>query len=234
MTAASLRAETARAARVVELVGPAGAGKSTVRALVRSALDDGGPATPEGRTRARSAMLAARHASEWLPAAVGLLATAPRIGRPLLRHLVRVRTLAAELPRLGAAGAPVLFDEGPVFSLARVSRACEQAPLPALARYLEASLAVWGATLGAIVYLDAPDAVLARRINGRAKAHRVKGRPDAELRAFLAWYRRHYASLLQDLAGRGVRIVRVDTARHAPAAVAARVQALLSERSRAR
>lgn len=226
--AAPLRDGAAPGRPVIELVGPAGAGKSTVRALVHVALGAAGaPAAGGERSHARTAALALRHAADWLPPAAALVRLSPSRARRLFRHVVRLRTLAAELPRLRAAApGALLLDEGPVFSLALLSRACELAAVPALARYLEASLATWGTRLDVVVYLDAPDAVLARRIDARAKAHRLKGRSDDELRAFLRWYRHHYAAVTHELAARGVRVLRIDTGGSTADVVATRVAAL--------
>jgi thymidylate kinase len=70
----------------------------------------------------------------------------------------------------------------------------------------------WGRMLDVIIWLDAPDDVLADRIRGRRKAHRAKESGDAELGAFLAKYRRAYDWVIDQFAATGrTRLYRFDT-----------------------
>lgn len=219
---------------LVELVGPAGAGKTTVLTLLQDAMTPGEHVrTPRiTRPRLRTAALALRHAGDWMPPAVRLLHAAPDVWRRDLRHLIRSRVLRAELRWIVADGPGVLIlDEGPVLSLARLRRAHELTGVDALRRYLDAAIEEWGGVLDAIVYVDAPDAVLIRRINEREKPHRLKGRTDPELRAFLGWYRRHYHRLLEELASRGVQVTRVDSSQGTAADTARKVERIIARLS---
>ena len=214
---------------VVELVGPAGAGKSTVMSFIRDQRANNEPSgvVPD-RTHGRTARLAIRSASDWLPAAIAVMLKSPLLGKEVVRHMIRVRTMQDDLPRLRKyAGTALLFDEGPVLSLARISRACEMAGSEMLREYRAAALTAWSEALSMVVYLDAVDPVLASRINGRRKSHAIKGLDDAQVRSFLAWYRRHYAEILDYLAGRGVRVVHIDTSAESAGDVAERVAAIV-------
>lgn len=214
---------------VVELAGPAGAGKSTVMSLLRGGAPDassGGHST--GRTHRRTAALALRSAGDWFPVALSALMRSPLKGRELVRHVVRLRTMQDELPTLRSASAGVLLlDEGPVLSLAKISRACEVAGSAGLRRYCDSALAVWAESLHMVVYLDAVDPVLAGRINERRKHHAVKGLDSAQVRSFLTWYRRHYSSILDSMSARGVQVVHMDTSTASAADVAKRVDAMI-------
>ena len=214
---------------VVELVGPAGAGKSTVRSmLLREFAEKRGDRREPARTFIGTAALALRSSGDWLPVATSMMLASPWRSRELIRHLIRVRTMQDELPRLKAeAGGVLLFDEGPVLSLARISRACELSGSDALRRYRDAAIDAWSATLDMVIHLDALDPILTSRINGRRKPHAVKGLNDAEVRSFLAWYRRHYSAILDTLASRGVRVVHFDTSVSDASEVARRAAAIL-------
>jgi len=64
---------------------------------------------------------------------------------------------------------------------------------PAFDAWWEDMLRLWVGELSAIVWLDAPDDVLWRRINGRSQLHRTKGEGVEEGHRFLAassdaWY----------------------------------------------
>lgn len=212
-------------ARAIELVGPAGSGKSTLyRALAAQCalVMPGVPFGGLGHLR-----LGLRHAVQLLPA---WLASHDRwLDEKELRSLNYVVGWAEGLERGAGAGALAVFDHGPVFRLARLRafgpRLVESA---AFARWQEAAVARWARLLGALVWLDAPDALLAARIDGRDERHRIKGLAPGDTQRFLARYRAAYDALLAELAAAGAPApIRVDTSREAPEAIAERLLATL-------
>src|SRR5262245_9628182 len=195
-------------ARVIELVGPAGSGKSTLYRALAAQFDEVTPGVPFGGLG--HLRLGARHAVELLPA---WLASRDRwLSEKELRSLDYVVGWAEGLERAAPAGGLVVFDHGPLFRLARLSafgpRLVESA---AFARWRRAAVARWARLLDAVVWLDAPDALLAARIDARDEAHRMKGGAAGDTDRFLARYRAADEVLLSDLeAAGGAGALRLD------------------------
>jgi AAA domain len=213
--------ETRRILRVVELAGPAGVGKSTVtRELVRRFT-----AVPR---------------TIWGQPALSLLGNGVQLGPTLLRfwrtsglllwdesrHIVRLRTLHRNLRGSTAADDQILvFDEGPVFALTWLrgfgheimrSRAADQ--------WWRATLHQWSRTVDAVVVLDAPDTLLARRIRQRPEWHEVKGEPDWYIAAWMARFRLALDWVLAGLTvPGGPAVIRICTDQDEPEYLAQRV-----------
>ncbi|HEV2762136.1 MAG TPA: hypothetical protein VGV38_04000 [Pyrinomonadaceae bacterium] len=220
---------------VVEVAGPAGAGKSELaRAL---AGRDAGVSQSLGVWGLPWAALAAGALSS-LPLLASLCGRR-QVGRGEAALLVRLRALYGLLGRAsGVEHATLLLDEGAVFALAKLDaygRAAGEGK--SAASHDEAGrsdrrsselFTRWAARLDAVVWLDAPDTVLARRIRERAKPHRMKDRPDAEVFEFLARYRAAYARVLSELERRnGLRVLRFSTESESAESLAGRVLASL-------
>jgi hypothetical protein len=212
---------------VVELAGPAGAGKTTIAATLASdcpgtlvGVDAGRVRTGLGLVRAapmlqgglRGGRLAPRR-SQWTTGE--------------LRSIAYLSAWRAPVAR-GPGDGLVLLDHGPVFRLAMLAmHAPPVARGPGFQRWWRRTAVGWGALLDAVVSLDATDEVLLERIKSRPRYHRVRGAPGDEAEAFLARYRESYAQVL-DLVGRaGALVLRVDTSAGTPEALARVVLARL-------
>jgi hypothetical protein len=198
---------------VFELVGPAGAGKTSVLQAIaqRDATLCGGIRL----SRFERATGALRTLHVWGPAAATLFLSAPGAAPGALRHVLRVRTLRDVLERPVPRQKAVLLDEGPVFSLARL-RALGARRTPTLLNHEARYLNAWGEELDGIIWLDACDTVLAQRIRTRAKAHRVKHSTDIVVRGFLEGYRQLYQEVLADFQRCGVPVHTFDTSQVLP------------------
>ncbi len=197
---------------VMEIIGPAGAGKSAVaRWLVEHDRTIG--VVPHAR--------ASRDLRSFIDAALSLapavgqaMLREPRFAREQLRHLVRLETLQGRLAAATRGSASqLLFDEGPLYSLARL-RAFWPARLSGgmVDAHLRRSLQLWTPALDLVISLDAPNAVLARRINVREKEHRMRGQGDGAVFSFIDRYRGAYAGLLaNDGLARHAATVEIDT-----------------------
>ena len=217
----------ARPARAIELVGPAASGKSTLyRALSAqcAAVSPGVPFGGLGHVR-----LGLRHATLLLPA---WLASRDRwLSEKELRSLNYVVGWAEGVER-APHGDLAVFDHGPIFRLARLRsfgpRLVESA---AYRRWEHQAIERWARLLDAVVWLEAPDALLTERIDARGEPHRMKGGEAGETKRFLDRYRASYAALLAELAAAGAPApIRVDTSRQAPGAIAAELLAQLGVR----
>lgn len=182
---------------LIELIGPAGAGKS---ALLQAL------AAREPRIR--------RTPGVWGPGHLALAASTVRTARLLLtlrggsafdrealKYIVRLDALATAMEGIRLPEGQVLcIDEGPLFALACFDvRPPSFVASPVFRRWRTAALDHWSRALDVVIVLDAPDSVLVRRIRERAKAHRVKFAPDREITAFLATARRAFAKVLAEL-----------------------------------
>jgi len=212
-------------ALIVELVGPAGAGKSALSEhLARRA----------GVMRASIWNLPR---GAWLLNAVRSLPTLLAVGvrtRPFpwedMRYLVRLRTLRQVLARRRAQQVSVVvLDEGPVYALAWLRLFGHQRRRgDALAPWRQRALEEWAGALDLVVLVNAPAAVLMERIRARDKPHRVKHRTDEEIGAFLAAYRGAFDEVIAALtAKQGVQVVTLDSDAEAIDRTAARLLELL-------
>lgn len=206
----------------VELVGVAGTGKST---LTRALCADGA---------VRAEILHTRRPGHWpyvaraaLPVASLVAATGGRPRRPGWEEL-KFALYAGSWDRYLRDTAPsgpgglVVLDQGPVFALARLlwgdSSVVSTRRFDA---WLDATLRRWAPQLDVVVWLDAPDAVLLPRIDGRAQGHEIKGVPAERARAVLTRHRAAYTRVRDVLETIGApRIVDVDTSAGGPDRVA--------------
>jgi len=195
---------------VIELVGPAGAGKSTLaQALCRRHAALRGPMSLWGQPRKALLASALRLVPYWLSAARH--GYAPPL--EAFTHMMRLDAMLDSVDR-AATESPVLLDEGPIFGLGwlevffpangdRVARA-----------WRERMLREWANRIDLVVMLDASNPVLAERIQTREKPHDVKHRAPPEIYAFTERYRRALTGLVESLDAVGVSICRLATDDH--------------------
>jgi broad-specificity NMP kinase len=193
---------------VIELVGPAGVGKTTLSLRLQT--------TGHARRGTmwfvpRPALL--RSAIRQIPTALTLYRQTGRFLWSEIKHLIRLDALHTAVRTTHRNGtALIALDEGPVYTLSWLQvighrRFCDGPPLAFLQRTLER----WVPQLDAVIVLDAPDPIITSRIREREKPHLVKDRSSAEIAAFLAAYRRATERVLADLhAAGGPPVVRID------------------------
>lgn len=198
---------------IAELVGPAGVGKTAMlRALGQR---HSGIRAGVSIDRVRYLPTFSRHMIALVPTGVEVLRDDRRSLWPVMLHLVRLRTLPRVLAHEAAVGSgAVVLDEGPLFSLGRLSvfqRAHESRTR--LGQAWQEQLERWSSLLDVVVWLDAPDPILAQRIRTRFKRHRVKDDPDEAVYEFLGRYRQAYEEIRTRVESAGrARMVDVDTA----------------------
>ncbi|MEP7227789.1 MAG: hypothetical protein ABI785_10545 [Gemmatimonadales bacterium] len=210
-----------RRALRVELVGPAGVGKSTLSAALLRHWD----AVP-GTIWGRPVLPLLWNGIRMLPTFGGLCWYARSPLWDESRHMVRLRTLHHALrQRTGAGNEAILFDEGPIFALAWLRGFGHETMRSGLSeKWWQASLAEWAGVIDAIVVLDAPDSTLATRIRTRSQSHEVKDFCDPEFSAWMGRFRTALAWVLAELAAQGGPVVlRLATDQTPPERVAERV-----------
>lgn len=192
---------------VAEIIGPPGAGKSTLLVALR-----------EQHPGVRSVFQ--MRSMGYLPALLGSAARQlPRLARQRswwqARQLVRLGAMQRAFSR-PAAGVATIVDQGPVYTLARMHGASLAAD--------DSLYRQWASALDLVIWLDAPDAVLIERIDGRPKPHAVKGRPERESAAYLAGLRASFAYVVARLQAQGgPRVLRFDTSQAGLGQIAAQV-----------
>lgn len=219
--------EESAARVVVELIGVAGAGKSSIASALVG-LDE--------RIRARPRVHNGTYAATvptLLPTFLSLHWPPRRVLTKEMKRILRVHALHRLVRTAsGPGGDLILFDEGPIYMLARIlvfGGAAVQSP--AFTRWWHGAIALWARTLSAVVWVDAPDDVLAARLNTRVQPHRLRGASEPVMRAFFASYRDAFRRVLTDLEAAGAPapwvVATGDTSvRDAADAILARVRTL--------
>lgn len=191
----------------LELVGPPGAGKTTI---CRELIARHEAAAPKPRLRRL------RHGPRFVVTAARLF---PRVVRCVPREkavtMLYLDVLAQVLSLPKTVDAELyVFDQGPVYHLATIAAPGPMMAVPEhLGSWWKDSLDTWASLLGLVVWLDAPDASLVERIDGREKWHSLKGAPEAAVSRELARRRTLHDGLVTELARRpgGPDVVRFDT-----------------------
>lgn len=201
---------------LIALVGPAGAGKTT---LARNLIQRN-PSMQMGVEieirKPQQAPRLLRSVPAILPLGLQAWLSGGRLTWNEIKYLLYLDGWIHVLMRQASAERPVVVvDHGPVFKLAAL-----HAFGPSMFRdgtldgWWKMTLGAWASALNYIIWLDAPDAVLETRINSRRQGHLVKGRTTAEVSEFLEKYRRSYEHVISGLAlDRGPVVFRYDTSR---------------------
>ncbi len=222
MVVGRVRGECAdRHEMLLEVLGPAGAGKSTLIVAMRAR--DPRIRLAERPSRGQVLWAFARHAARFCAA------RRRAGGRPLTRAEARALSIAAAWSHRPPEGL-VVFDHGPLFRLVRV-RAFGPPMVEddGFTGWWHERFERWAALLDAVVFLDAADDVLVRRIRTRPRHHAAEALDDASAAAFVAAYRDGFDWVRRALAERGTRVITIDAAATEPFAIADRVLAAMEE-----
>lgn len=193
---------------IVELVGPAGAGKTTlargvsaVDSTVRSGLSLWG--LPRRRLL--------RSAITLLPTILDAGLNRSRLRAGEIAQMIRLGALRQVVEDESSRHRVIILDEGPVFALSWLevffARNGDRVP----AAWRQGVIADWAKLLDVVVFIDAADITLANRIRTRDKPHKVKDLSDAEIFGFSAGFRRAFEHAIAELAHAGAGHVVVDT-----------------------
>jgi broad-specificity NMP kinase len=212
-------------ARIVEIVGPAGVGKTT---LSRMLLRHGGQVQlgrfPDVHKKG--------DAPFFLYHGVGLIpflicsyhGKGERVNRQEFAWLAILKGWSRRLQLEKKKGQRVVvLDQGPVYLLAETK---ELGPKclsgQRTERFWERICKRWGTTLDMVICLDADNACLQERIQARPTEHVVKNEPGPVISKFLDSYRTAYHHILECLKGDGggPRIIKFNTGQEQPEEIA--------------
>jgi len=203
----------ARSTGAIEVVGPAGSGKTTVIEALTERLP---------YARRLSIYATPRNLPLWLWSAFKLLRQlrlpeSPEVS-PWRKRRWMIRLQAAEriLERESARRPSLLvFDQGPVYTLAHLRWALRSSLTDGgQGAVWQRGVPYWAQKLDAVVVLGAGDEVLLDRIRTRTKAHSLRRAELARARRCLGEERKLYETLVGDLlaARPSLVVLRFDTA----------------------
>lgn len=200
---------------VVELVGLAGAGKTTIT----QALTHANPQISQRIVLPRRQMNRhlATHTLAFLPTYLRHFPRLPWFTREEMRGMIYLTAWPEFLSQPGTMQPPVqLLDLGPAYRLTFLQEF--GSPLtqqPRFTRWCEEVIQRWRRRLHLLIWLDAPNAVLLERINQRAKDHTIKARSADESAAFFSRYRAGFERIIGQFATQpDLAVLRLDTSQY--------------------
>lgn len=212
------------APQIVEVVGPAGAGKTTLCKILSSynvsiCLSN----FPDIR-KISSAPFFIWNGLQVSPALLNLSRHNIRnLNRREFAWLAILYGWSGILQKEMKINKTILLDQGPVYLLTEVSTFGPEFLREKKAEKLWQDLyARWADSLNMIIWLDAADTELINRIRSREKEHIVKNEPDETIFAFLARYRNAYTRTIRKLNENhcSPKILRFDTSQTSPQEIA--------------
>ena len=186
----------ARQPVVVELVGPAGAGKSTLAQNVHRS-DSSVHVGPNLWGLPRFRLM--RGAIALVPTIVLSAVRKRRLRWREITQMIRLDALRRVLRRMKSRHRIILLDEGPVFGISWLDIAFAKRGTQAPARWRRRAVKRWSRLLDSVIFLDASDKQLAGRIRTRAKRHRMVQGSDVAIRRFTDGFRKAFERVIDEM-----------------------------------
>lgn len=199
---------------IVELVGPAGAGKTTL-ARVLSERDEKILIGAEIELKKMGHIpIFVSNAPLLLPVFLRRCRHSRWFAWDEIKAMVYLKAWPRVLRQQATqSGTTILLDHGPVFKLATLHAfGPDKLGCQDFEKWWTRMFKQWAHTLDMVIWLDAPDTILKERINTRDQRHAVKRKSELIAYKFLARYRTSYEYILAKLtACGGPTLLRFDT-----------------------
>jgi thymidylate kinase len=220
--------------RVMEIIGPAGAGKTTLYRALKAheeqvVLSD----FPDVR-KLSAAPFFIRYCLGLVPTLARIYQRPSRqVSRRELAWMAVLRGWPSILQKQARNGnRAIVLDQGPVYLMAELRESGPEYLRNQKAEiFWQSSYHRWANTLDVIVWLDTNDASLLERIRSRQQEHMMKDENDSAVVEFLARFRKNYEEVVARLEANSsnLRVLRFDTSNLRPDKITARVLAELSD-----
>jgi hypothetical protein len=187
---------------VVEVVGLAGTGKSTLVSLLAKEDDRFCRLAQPSTRRLSSIPFYVKNVVAVLPTFIRMQwSDSPRPGVPELSQMALLAGWRGRLPKTCRPHAVILFDQGPVYMMSFLRAfgpaAFRTAPAEA---WLRKMYGRWARSIDYVVWLDADDAVLCRRVRERDRWHPLDEMTDEDARAWMGLFRQTFRDVIAALA----------------------------------
>jgi broad-specificity NMP kinase len=220
---------------IVELVGPAGAGKTTIRnALINSDARIRFGVVPQIRD-IRNMPFLLWNTVLLLPVFFAIFRAKEQqfLSLPLIIRLAVLNGWSKKLNTLDETHTSVLIlDQGPVYMLAELLRHGPSKFRCFVPRWWEQVCRNWSNAIDLIICLDTPDDILMQRIRNRAKKHGIKQNADEWATQFLAESRAAQNEVLTSMTQEpgSVSVIRIDTSQFSVNESIQRISDLISQK----
>src|SRR4051794_18991988 len=196
---AGRQAECKEAARIVEIIGLAEAGKTTFLSALCRRNEKIQPIF-RFRNTSRHVPFFIRNAPSLLSACLSQSVEDTSYTWREIKWKIRVTALHLILRQEALKGSTVCVDQGPLFTLTTLlDFGSEYTKCQGFRIWWDSMLEQLASTLDMVIWLDAPDETLLQRIRARKKWHLVKEKSDQEAKEFLMRYRTSYEQTVSKL-----------------------------------
>jgi thymidylate kinase len=207
------------APRFIELIGPAGAGKSSFAEALVQTCEQVETGTPPYFRKYADLPFFIKNSVKFLPVFTRLMLDSEQ-RNPTPRQIIWMITLQGwpqKINKEKPLSKEVTFlDQGPVFIMTDLYRfRCLNLQNKVIKKWWVEVIKNWARTLDMVVWLDSPNEILIERIRRRSKWHLMKNRNDADLAFFLEDYRNCFNRILSSLHlyNKNIRVIRFNTSR---------------------
>jgi len=201
--------------RIVEVIGPAGAGKTTLCNILSRYSESVYLSNFPDVRKISAAPFFIWNGLQISPALLNLSQHNYRkLSRREFAWLTILRGWPEILQKESSNDHVIVLDQGPVYLLTEIREFGAEILREQVAEELWRNLYFyWADTLNMIVWLDTADTELLKRIRNRDKEHLVKNEKDETILAFLARYREAYERTISKLMINHIdlKILRFDT-----------------------
>jgi shikimate kinase len=190
---------------VVELVGPAGAGKTTLSQVLVQYSEKITVGDEISLRNKRHLLIFLQNIHAVLPILMARNGSGRSFTWDEVKAMIYLNGWSRVLKRQATErNIIVLLDHGPIFKLATLDAfGPERCGSVAFKNWWNDIFKQWAGLLDVVIWLDAPNPVLETRINHRDQRHLVKGKSEREAREFLERYRKSYEQTLAKLTANG-------------------------------